>query len=110
MSSARLSLARVQRYRGADPSPFPTLPSVYLIHWPLKLTAPEDDKYNKFPKNADGSRATDLNFDISKAWAELEEIYERTGAFSELSSGRSEPICRGDEVAGDGPTTAVALE
>lgn len=41
------------------------------------VTAPGDED-NKFPTNPDGSRATDLAWDHSKSWAQLEDIYART--------------------------------
>ena len=45
---------------------------LYLIHWPVRLVP--DDKGSAIPLRADGSRATDWDWDQAKTWKQMEEM------------------------------------
>jgi len=45
---------------------------LYLIHWPVRLVP--NEKSELLPVNPDGTRAVDRDWDMSKSWAQMEDI------------------------------------
>ncbi|KAK1922820.1 putative glycerol dehydrogenase [Papiliotrema laurentii] len=46
---------------------------LYLVHWPVRLVPNESSRL--LPVNPDGSRSVDRDWDQSKTWKQMEEIY-----------------------------------